>query len=183
MSDMFMRVNEAAAAVGIAATTVKKYTGLIEKLGYEFERNNQGALIFSNSDIEMLRSIVQLKKKKNVTLEEAIKQVLSDMVEIEDVSNTSSADIVDMSAVKNMARDMSNMAVMMDTLIKQNEELSKTVNRIQEGNKREEERQLLLTQSLKATLEVKKMLIAQQEAAPTKEGDPFKNFLRRLFNL
>ena len=58
-------------------STLRKYCLLLEKSGYEFLKNEQGHRAFFDHDVIVLRKIIRLKNGADMTLEEAVKSVVA----------------------------------------------------------------------------------------------------------
>ena len=61
----------------IQESTLRKYCLLLEKLGYEFLKNEQGHRAFFDQDIIVIRKMMRLKNEADMTLEEAAKSVIA----------------------------------------------------------------------------------------------------------
>lgn len=109
MADVLLKVEDVATSVGVAPSTIRKYSVLFEQHGYSFGRNNQGALMYDQEETEMFKKVVQLKKQKNITLEKAIRQVLVDVIGTAETASTS--DI----AMQNMV-DRTDIGAMFTTM-------------------------------------------------------------------
>jgi hypothetical protein len=162
MSDILLKVDDVATSVGVAASTIRKYSVLFEQHGYPFSRNHQGALMYDEDEVDMFKKFVRIKKQKNITLEKAVRQVLADVTGISETASTSDiamqnmSDMVDVQAMVNAMSDMQNQLKqqeqqfalkMQQVLAEQLELQEKTItanltakfNRIEESNKRIEE--------------------------------------------
>ncbi|MED3564187.1 MerR family transcriptional regulator [Bacillus xiapuensis] len=182
MSDVLILLKDAAKIVGLAETTVKGYMNKVEKFSsYRMERSNDGKLVFSELDINLLISINKLKKIKGMTIDEAIKQAIADILDISYKSKKSdetTTDLSDMSDVKDVS-DISNQVVTIMSDISDikaiNQLLTVEIRQMrEESNKREEEmKQEIKTlgnkyeqskvEELRLMLEIKKAIA---EAAP-----------------
>lgn len=199
MSDIFMTKNQVAKTLGVAGTTIQSYLEPAEKLGYKFKKGLKG-YEFSNRDFELFKTILQLRKdgeEKN----EAIKKALSGIVDISnmnDISNMTdvkdmptSTNISDMPVIRNMLENMSNMSrnisdmsVKIDNLEHQNKELKQAyIDQQKYLEERLEQRDRKLMESLRESLEAKKIMIEVQESlkqiAATQEQKK-KSFWTRL---
>jgi hypothetical protein len=170
-SDILLKVEDVAEAVGVAASTIRKYSVLIEKYGYRFKRNHQGALIFRDFEVGMFRTLIQLKSQKNMTLEKAIKQLLANIPTMSDISNTSDtsptdiANIFDIVEISTDIADMrAQMGEFMSEVMKQNKELIEKVDRLENLNKKQiEDRDKLLMESIRETQELKKLILESRQ--------------------
>lgn len=182
MSDILLKVEEVAKAVGIASSTVRKYSFLIEKHGYEFSRNNQNALMFDQDEVNMFKELVKIKKQKNMTLENAVQQLLSSMPEIAATSDIATTDIANTSDIRAMskgiadvfsnmsamAENMSDMSEKIHTLVDQNNSVINQNKELQKQIEASEKKQIedhdkLLMQSIRAEQQMKKMELQMEE--------------------
>ncbi|PEZ01343.1 hypothetical protein CN326_21570 [Bacillus sp. AFS018417] len=74
----YQKVDGVAKALGIAASTVKKYYLLIEEHNYRFKRSVQGQVMFSDYDISLFRKLIRLKNEPGMTLHKAVEQLLKE---------------------------------------------------------------------------------------------------------
>lgn len=202
MSDVLILLKDAAKIVGLAETTVKGYMNKVEKFSsYRMERSNDGKLVFSDLDINLLKSINKLKKMKGMTVDEAIKQAIANTLDISDASNKSDetiTDLADMSDVKDVS-DMSDqvMAIMSDIsdIKAVNQLLVDEIRQMrEESNKREEEmKQEIKTlgnkyeqsrvEELRLMLEIKKAIAETSSSTASQEREKKKGILSKLLGL
>lgn len=74
--DVEYRIADAARHFDLKTATIKKYYGEIEKYGYEFGRNNQGYIMFSENDIQVLQKFIEVKNKPGYTISNAAEEVV-----------------------------------------------------------------------------------------------------------
>lgn len=149
MSDILLKVEDVANAVGVAASTVRKYSFLFEKNGYEFARNNnQKALMYDQDEVDMFRQLLQLSKKKDMTLEKAAIQILSSMPDVVVSSDIESTDVATMRDVAAIFTTISDMSTNLYTLVDQNKEHEK---------RRLEDHDKLLMQSIRSEQQTKQL--------------------------
>ncbi|NGY87957.1 hypothetical protein F6Y05_33510 (plasmid) [Bacillus megaterium] len=70
---------EVAEILKIATPTVRKYCNLMESNGYVFLRNAYNQRAFLQRDIIVLKKIQELIKQKDISVEQAIKTIVSDI--------------------------------------------------------------------------------------------------------
>lgn len=70
---------EVAEMLKIATPTVRKYCNLMEANGYVFLRNGYNQRAFIQRDIIVMKQIQELIKQKDISVEKAIKTVVSDI--------------------------------------------------------------------------------------------------------
>ncbi|MGK9185289.1 DUF3967 domain-containing protein [Priestia filamentosa] len=177
MSDILLKVEDVSQAVGVAASTIRKYSFLIEKQGYTFSRSNQGALMYDKEEVSIFKEIIQIKKQKNMTLEKAVQRALSnmsDMVDIVDISRGPYGDMSVMSDVQDMSKAIAAMQSQMKAVLDQNEkvllqnqELIRKVERLEDASLLEKEkienRDKLLLDAMKEIKETKKAIATSLE--------------------
>lgn len=62
--EFYEKVDGLAKAIGVTTSTAKKYYLLFEEQGYNFKRNQQGQLLFSQDDIDLFKELIVLKNEK-----------------------------------------------------------------------------------------------------------------------
>ena len=86
----YISPNVAAKKLGIAVTTLRKYSSLIEKTSGNksyFNRDSNNSRLYTNSDVSVLKRVVALKVRPDFSLEKSIKHALSEN-NVSDVSDT-----------------------------------------------------------------------------------------------
>jgi hypothetical protein len=197
MSDILILAKDAAKVVGVSESTVKKYMNKVEKFSsYRMQRSNDGKLVFSELDLNLLKAINKLKKIKGFTVDIAIRQAISDVLGISDdpnKSNVSTTELVGMSDVKNvpdMSAKFNVISDKIDKVISHNKELENQNKEQSEFNKllvekldqqeryiREslERRDQALLESIRALQDEKKALVEVAAAtASALKGEPLK---------
>ena len=141
----------------IQESTLRKYCLLLEKSGYAFLKNEQGHRAFFDQDIIGLRKLMSLKNDADMTLEEAVKSVVAwknghDIA----VSNTEEARYI---ACYNVL--MEEFKAFQEQQHHFNQALLQEIRHQQTYiEQRLEERDRLLLQSMRETLEVRKEIVA-----------------------
>src|SRR5438309_414522 len=72
---VYEKVEGVAKLIGVSPSTVKKYYAMFEQEGYKFKRNNEGHILFSNYEIDLLKELIVLKNQPGMTLPNAVKQI------------------------------------------------------------------------------------------------------------
>ncbi|ALV23054.1 MerR family transcriptional regulator [Carnobacterium antarcticum] len=120
----YISPNVAAKKLGIAVTTLRKYSSLIEKTSGNksyFERDNNNSRLYRYVDVSVLKRVISLKVRPGFSLEEAVKQVLTE----NDVASVSVTDT-------RLESDTSNdLQPIQEDTIKQYESL---INQLVESN-------------------------------------------------
>lgn len=88
----YISPNVAAKKLGIAVTTLRKYSSLIEQttgnIAY-FERDSNNSRLYTHIDVSLLKRVIALKVRPDFSLDKAVKQALSE----KNVSDVSDVDI------------------------------------------------------------------------------------------
>ena len=89
--------NVAAKKLGIAVTTLRKYSSLIEKLSGNksyFERDSNNSRLYTNVDVSVLKRAIALKVRPDFSLEKSIRQALveNDVVNVSDAATRFESD-------------------------------------------------------------------------------------------
>lgn len=162
----YISPNVAAKKLGIAVTTLRKYSSLIEKLSGNksyFERDSNNSRLYTHIDVSVLKRVIALKVRPDFSLEKSIKQALSE----NDVASVSDADIRFESDTNN------DLQSIQDHKIKQYEAL---INQLVESN-------LKLSGQLEKAIEKienhdKKLL--ELEQAPIEKAGIFSRIFKNL---
>lgn len=162
----YISPNVAAKKLGIAVTTLRKYSSLIEKLSGNksyFERDSNNSRLYTHIDVSVLKRVIALKVRPDFSLEKSIKQALSE----NDVASVSDTDIRFESDTKN------DLQPIQDDKLKQYEAL---INQLVESN-------LKLSGQLEKAIEKienhdKKLL--ELEQAPIEKAGIFSRIFKNL---
>lgn len=165
---VYVRIDEIASAIGLSASTVKKYYLLIEEQGYRFKRNNQGQLIFSEQDFEMFKRIVHLKNEPGMSVQKAVEQVVTSITAMTVYKEKEDSVITGMSALMKELNDIKEFMEKQNRYIDHQEEINKELMKELKSTKMYvkeslEERDKTLKLSLKETQEVKQMMAAAKD--------------------
>ncbi|MED3539325.1 DUF3967 domain-containing protein [Bacillus toyonensis] len=68
---------EVAEQLNIQSSTLRKYADVLEKEGYTFIKNERRHRKYRESDVMVFRKVINLKNDTDMTLENAIKQIVS----------------------------------------------------------------------------------------------------------
>lgn len=139
---------EAAKALNVSATTLRKYSATIEKLTGNktyYQRNKHQARLYSQRNLSDLQDVRKIVKEKNIPLEQAIQQVFA----INAVDSTPAAreQQNDQVATINGQQVVQLLNMLQKTIASQNEAISQLqsqISRVEEQNKQliESSRQL-----------------------------------------
>ena len=144
----------------IQESTLRKYCLLLEKAGYEFLKNEVGHRAFFDDDVIVLRKMIGLKNDADMTLEEAVKSVVA-------WKNGSDITVRDTEEMRYVARYndlMEEFKTFQQQQMEFNRELIEEIrNQKQYIETRLEERDSLLMQSIRDSLEVRKEIAAASE--------------------
>lgn len=140
----------------IQESTLRKYCLLLEKSGYEFLKNEQGHRAFFDHDVIALRKIISLKNGADMTLEEAVKSVMA-WKKGNDITVSDTEEKRYIALIK-------EFKMFQEQQIHFNQKLLQEI-RSQRAyiEHRLEERDRLLIQSIRETLEVRKEIMATQQ--------------------
>lgn len=152
--------SDVADVLQIQESTLRKYCLLLEKTGYEFLKNEQGHRAFFGDDLIVLKKMLSLKNGADMTLEEASKSVVawksgSDMTVSDTEKNGYMARYNDLLEEFKTSREQQ---------MKFNEELIREIRNQREYiDNRLEQRDRLLMESIRESLEVRKEIAAASE--------------------
>lgn len=137
----------------VQESTVRKYCLLLEKSGYEFLKNEQGHRAFFDHDLIVLKKMMSLKSGADMTLVEAVKSVVA----WKNRSDIAVGDTEEMRYIKHYNDLAEEFKTFQEQQMNFNKELIQEIRNQQEYiEQRLEQRDRLLIQSLRETLEVRK---------------------------
>lgn len=149
--------NDVADVLQIQESTLRKYCLLLEKSGYEFLKNEHGHRAFFDDDIIVLKKMLHFKNKADMTLEEAAKSVVA-------WKNGNDITVSDTEEKRYITRYndlLEKFEAFQTQQIEFNKELIQEIRSQREYiNNRLEERDRLLVQSMRNTLEARKEIAA-----------------------
>ncbi|WP_170958677.1 DUF3967 domain-containing protein [Bacillus wiedmannii] len=179
---IYVRTDDAAEALGMSPSTVKKYYLLVEQHGYRFKRSQEGHVLFTENDIQLFKKLIQVKNQKGMTLPKAVEQVISSITDVTVITDEVMTSTTDITSITGMTEDISQIKEIIlkqnQMLMAQQEQINSLLSEQQQSKKLIEsnssKRDELLMQSIRETQEVKKML-----AAATQESK--KKWWQKLF--
>ena len=141
----------------IQESTLRKYCLLFEKYGYGFLKNEQGHRAFFDADIIGLKRLIHLKNDADMTLEEAVKSVIA-WKDGRDITMSATEEKQDMARYNNLLNEFKTFK---EQQLHFNQELLQEI-RSQRAyiEHRLDERDRLLMESMRETLEVRKEIAA-----------------------
>ncbi|GAB1792313.1 DUF3967 domain-containing protein [Priestia sp. FSL P4-0332] len=119
--EFYEKVEGLARAIGVTTSTVKKYYLLFEEHGYNFKRNQQGQLLFSQDDINLFKELMLLKNEKGMTVPKAVKEIIKDKV------MTDTTDITDITDITATTEDITVISKHVTTVMSELDELKQLV--------------------------------------------------------
>jgi DNA-binding transcriptional MerR regulator len=169
-----MSPNDVSTLLQIKESTLRKYSILLENVGYAFQRNNQNQRWYNDTDIVAFKKLISLKNSTDMNLKECAEAVLlwskggnvtQDLTTVDNDTKRYNDDITELKAMVNQ----------------QNELLQELVKKIDQQQKyidtKLEERDKRLLESVRGTQEIKQQLLQIAAAKEEKKG-----FFARLFN-
>jgi len=152
--------SDVADVLGIQESTLRKYCLLLEKGGYEFLKNEKSHRAFFDNDLIVLKKMIKLKNDGDMTLEEAVKSVVA-------WNKGNDIAVSDMEEMRYIARYndlLEEFKMFQQQQMEFNRELIAEVRNQQEYiNERLEERDRLLVESMRQTLETRKEIAAAEK--------------------
>ncbi|MFB2350849.1 DUF3967 domain-containing protein [Priestia megaterium] len=169
--EFYEKVDGLARAIGVTTSTAKKYYLLFEEHGYNFKRNQQGQLLFSQDDINLFKELMLLKNEKGMTVPKAVKEIVKDKV------ITDTTDITDITVI---TKQVTTVMTELDEL----KQLVKNQNEIIEKQQEDFKKQFLKQEAyIKDSLEqrdktlittLREMQESQKEIAASLSGEKNK---------
>lgn len=76
MESPIMSPNDVSTVLQIKESTLRKYSLLLENVGYKFQRNNQNQRWYTDTDIVALKKLITLKNSTDMNLKDCAEAVL-----------------------------------------------------------------------------------------------------------
>ncbi|RBW67286.1 DUF3967 domain-containing protein [Bacillus taeanensis] len=150
--------------IDIAEPTVRKYAQTLEKAGYQFIKGENGNRIFIENDAMVIRHLKELRKKTNISVEQAANVVVSKH-EKKPIQGVSLPDIPQNPQYDERYEQLEKK------IDQQNEMIEKLITTLEERDKKRDE---MLMQHIREVQETKKLLL--EESSESKKG-----FFAKLF--
>lgn len=187
--------SDIASVLDVKVSTVRKYSIMLEKAGYEFQKNNRGQRYYADNDVITLRKLVTLKDS-GMTLDESVNGVVlwhngneSNGTDITphqtDIHNTAEQDsnVITSGDMQELKQLLYKQSEMMQGFSKkmdmQQEQIQKQQEQLQQQQEyidnRMQERDKALMQSMNEIMESKKQI------AVTEQQEEKRGFWSRLF--
>lgn len=68
--------NEVYGRLGVSASTLRKYSDVLERKGYDVRKNSRGRREYTEFDVVVIEQLVELSKQDGMTLEKAAKMIV-----------------------------------------------------------------------------------------------------------
>ena len=141
--------------LGVQSSTIRKYCALMQKYGYEFNKNSVGHRVFYKKDILIIKEIVELKNSGSLTLTDAVQTILNldiaDITDIESMPSLSYEKILkEFEEFKNQQMEFNKK--LLEQLEKQEDYIKNSIN----------ERDLKLIATIKESLETRKQIAEEK---------------------
>lgn len=162
----------------IKDSVFKKYISILEKEGYVIQRNQQEHRLFTDKDIQTLEKLIELSRYDGMTLESAAKIIGSTNQKEygHDVmtKNTQGHDVITLitTAVSNALEEQARQHSF------QLQQMQEQLTRIENT---QSDRDLKLTQSLRESLEVKKLLLEVKEQVAATQIEENTSWWKKFF--
>jgi len=154
--DIYQKVTEASKAVGISASSLKRYYLLFEQFGYKFNRNNQGHVMFSEYEIDLFKQLIPLKNQSGMTVETAIKQIMENEGLTVGTDRTDQTDQTDLSVMTRQVQTVMSELSELKQIVQQQSEIIQ--HQHEQITKQIDQRDRDLTHAMKSILETQKQI-------------------------
>jgi len=141
--------------LGVQSSTIRKYCALMQKYGYEFNKNSVGHRVFYKKDILIIKEIVELKNSGSLTLTDAVRTILNldiaDITDIESMPSLSYEKILkEFEEFRNQQMEFNKK--LLEQLEKQDDYIKNSIN----------ERDLKLIAAIKESIETRKQIAEEK---------------------
>lgn len=144
----------------VKESTLRKYCLLLEKSGYDFLKNEHGHRAFFDHDVIVLRKMISLKSGADMTLEEAIKSVIA----WKKGNDITASDTEEKRYIMRYNDLVGEFKLLQEQQINFNKELIQQIKNQQEYiEHRLEQRDRLLIQTIRETLEIRKEIASAKK--------------------
>ncbi|EMI11253.1 hypothetical protein [Anoxybacillus gonensis] len=171
---ILMSPSDVCTLLGIKESTLRKYALILQDAGYKFHVNEKGQRGYFEKDVIVLKRFLEIKQSRDMTLEQAAESVMAWIQQ----SNIS-VSVTEKKQESDRYND--DIKSLKEMITQQNELLKEFMIRLDQQQKYIEEslkkRDELLMQSLKESMETRKMIAAAKEEDEKKQ----KGFWSRLF--
>jgi DNA-binding transcriptional MerR regulator len=158
----------------IAASTLRKWSAMLEDAGYPFKKNDKGQRLYYEKDIVALRHLKRLTQDEGMALENAVKEVVKRVKETEAIARE-----------LDVPSDTSRYDDKFDQLFERIERLEmvncQLIEKLNEQqryiNEQLEKRDRQLVKEIRESLEVRRQLAASQEETKKQK----RGLIARLF--
>lgn len=135
---------EVANELGVHQNTLRSYTLLLKKEGYQFEQDAKGRISYTEESLDILKQFVELKNSTNMAKELVARQILGTSERMELVADSvqpryEMSDSKAMELFVNMQSQINKQSEMLDKQNKLLEELMKKLSYQEQESQRREE--------------------------------------------
>lgn len=74
--EILYTANEVYSRLGVSGSTLRKYSDVLEREGYEVKKNSRGRREYTEFDVILIEKLVELSKQDGMTLEKAAKMIV-----------------------------------------------------------------------------------------------------------
>lgn len=70
--------NEVYGRLGVSSSTLRKYSGVLEREGYVVKKNSRGRREYTDFDVLLIEKLVELSREDGMTLEKSAKMIVKE---------------------------------------------------------------------------------------------------------
>jgi DNA-binding transcriptional MerR regulator len=74
-TEIVYTANEVYGRLGLSGSTLRKYSDVLEREGYDVKKNSRGRREYTEFDVLLIEQLVELSKQDGMTLEKAAKMI------------------------------------------------------------------------------------------------------------
>lgn len=154
----------------IAASTLRKWSAMLEDAGYSFYKNDKGQRLYYEKDIVALRHLKRLTQDEGMTLESAVNEVVKRVKETEEIAQ-------ELAVPSDTTRyDLDDK---LDRLLEYIKRQDERIERLERFNRELIEQNAKLLEAMYQVQQTQLMLAASQEETRQKKGLISRLFLRK----
>ncbi len=78
-TELVYNANEVYSRLGVSGSTLRKYSDVFEREGYEVRKNSRGRREYTEYDVMLIEQLIDMSKQEGMTLEKAAKMIVQQL--------------------------------------------------------------------------------------------------------
>lgn len=93
-TELVYTVNEVYGRLGVSGSTLRKYSDVLEREGYDVKKNSRGRREYTEYDVMLIEQLVEMSKQDGMTLEKAAKMIVQQLGIVSKESDKQEGDLI-----------------------------------------------------------------------------------------